>query len=62
MSARGTEPAARLTFGSPPAADAVSWIGDRLGAHLWSRQREIVEAVAEHRRVACRPVTASGSR
>lgn len=32
--------------------DPIAWIEDRLGEHLWSRQRDIAQAVAVHRRVA----------
>lgn len=28
------------------------WIGERLGEHLWSKQRQIAQAVADHRAVA----------
>jgi len=34
--------------------DPAGWITDRLGAHLWSAQRRIAAAVAEHRYVAVR--------
>ncbi len=33
-------------------ADPVGWVQARLGEHLWSKQREIAEAVASERRVA----------
>jgi hypothetical protein len=32
--------------------DPVAWAKDTLGAHLWSKQREILEAVQEHPKVA----------
>lgn len=32
--------------------DPVGWVKDRLGEHLWSKQREIADAVVSHRRVA----------
>lgn len=36
------------------ARDPVAWARERLGAELWSKQREIVEAVRDHRHVAVR--------
>ncbi len=32
--------------------DPVAWAHERLGVHLWSKQREILQAVREHRHVA----------
>jgi hypothetical protein len=37
---------------SPFAADPVGWCQDRLGEHLWSKQRQIVESVRDNRRTA----------
>jgi phage terminase large subunit len=36
------------------ADDPIGWATDILGVHLWLRQRDIVEAVRDHRRVAVR--------
>lgn len=49
----------------PPAnahhrADPVSWAKDRLGAHLWSKQREIFESVSSTRRTAVKSCHGSG--
>lgn len=33
-------------------ADPAAWVGERTGGRLWSKQREIVEAVRDHRRTA----------
>lgn len=30
----------------------VGWVGDKLGEHLWSKQRQIADAIVDHRRVA----------
>jgi hypothetical protein len=32
--------------------DPVTWAGERAGVHLWSKQREIANALVEHKRVA----------
>lgn len=34
------------------ATDLVGWVHDRLGEHFWSKQREIADALVQHRRVA----------
>lgn len=34
--------------------EPVEWITDRLGEHAWSKQREIMKALQQHRRVAVR--------
>jgi uncharacterized protein YgbK (DUF1537 family) len=34
--------------------DPVSWVQDRLGEHVWSKQREVMTALQAHRRVAVR--------
>jgi predicted phage terminase large subunit-like protein len=39
---------------SPYLTDPVGWVRDRLGEHLWSRQRKIAESVVKHRRTAVR--------
>jgi hypothetical protein len=51
-------------FEPPPesryAANPVGWVEDRLGEHLWSRQREIAESVRDHRRTAVKSCHNSG--
>jgi predicted phage terminase large subunit-like protein len=37
---------------NPYLTDPVGWVRDRLGEHLWSKQREIAESVVNHRRTA----------
>lgn len=37
---------------SPYVADPTGWARDRVGAHLWSKQRDIARSVVEHRRTA----------
>jgi hypothetical protein len=44
----------------PYAADPVGWMERRLGAQLWSLQRQIAEAVRDHRRVAVHSCFESG--
>lgn len=39
---------------NPHTTDPAGWVAQRLGGFLWSKQREIAEAVVEHRRVAVR--------
>src|SRR5689334_4681109 len=36
----------------PYLADPVGWVQGVLGEHVWSKQREIAEAVRDHRKVA----------
>lgn len=45
---------------SPYLDDPVAWARDRLGVHLWSKQRDVVEAVRDHRRTAVRSCHDSG--
>ena len=40
--------------------DPVGWLWQALGVRLWSKQREIVEAVRDHGRVAVRSGNACG--
>lgn len=40
--------------------DPVGWATDRLGIHLWSKQRETLEAVRDHPRVAVRSAHSTG--
>jgi hypothetical protein len=40
--------------------DPVGWVGNRLGEHLWSRQREIAESVRDNRRTAVKSCHNSG--
>jgi hypothetical protein len=42
------------------AADPVSWVHDKLGEHLWSKQRVILESVRDHRRTAVHSCHGSG--
>jgi hypothetical protein len=44
----------------PYVTDPVGWVTDRLGEHLWSKQREIAESVVEHRRTAVKSCHDSG--
>jgi hypothetical protein len=37
---------------SPYLNDPVGWVKERLGGHLWSKQREIAESIVQHRRTA----------
>lgn len=41
-------------------ADPVLWAEERLGTALWSKQREIVRAVRDHKRVAVRSANSCG--
>ena len=41
-------------------ADPVSWIQTKLGDHLWSKQREIIESVRDNRRTAVKSCHSSG--
>lgn len=36
----------------PYATDPAGWVKDKLGEHLWSKQREIAQALIDHRKVA----------
>lgn len=40
--------------------DPVSWVGDRLGQTVWSKQREIMESVRDNRKTAVRSCHSSG--
>jgi hypothetical protein len=54
---RETDRAARRTIrrhAAVWAADPVTWARDRLREHMWSKQREIMDALGPHRRVAVR--------
>ncbi len=44
----------------PFATDPVGWIEQRLGEHLWSKQREIAESVVANRYTAVRSAHATG--
>lgn len=49
----------------PPAnahhlADPAAWAADKLGAHLWSKQREIAQSVAAHKRTAVKSCHGAG--
>lgn len=45
---------------SPYLANPVGWVSDRLGEHLWSKQRDIANSVVEHRRTAVKSCHDSG--
>lgn len=40
--------------------DPVMWVGDRLGEHIWSKQREILESVRDNRRTSVHSCHESG--
>jgi hypothetical protein len=40
--------------------DPVAWISDRLGEHVWSKQRQVAESVRDNRRTAVRSCHDSG--
>ena len=40
--------------------DPVAWVHDRLGQMVWSKQREIMESVRDHRKTAVRSCHSSG--
>lgn len=42
------------------AQDPASWVRDRLGQVVWSKQREIMESVRDHRKTAVRSCHSSG--
>lgn len=54
--ARSFEPPANAHHLTDPAA----WASDKLGTFLWSKQREIVQSVVEHRRTAVRSCHGAG--
>lgn len=57
------EAAARLFEPSPSAkylTDPAQWAEDKLGVHLWSKQRAIFESVTEHRRTAVKSCHGAG--
>jgi hypothetical protein len=37
---------------NPYLANPVGWVRDRLGEHMWSKQRDIAESVITNRRTA----------
>jgi hypothetical protein len=45
---------------NPYVGDPVGWVRDRLGEFLWSKQREILEAVVSHRYVAVKSAHDTG--
>jgi hypothetical protein len=45
---------------NPYLADPVGWVKERLGEHLWSKQREIAQSVVEHRRTAVKSAHDTG--
>lgn len=40
--------------------DPVSWVSDRLGQSVWSKQKQIMESVRDHRKTAVRSCHSSG--
>jgi hypothetical protein len=40
--------------------DPVAWVSDRLGQSVWSKQRDIMESVRDHRKTAVRSCHSSG--
>jgi len=44
----------------PSLADPINWVHERLGEQLWSKQREILESVRDHRRTAVHSSHAAG--
>lgn len=54
--ARAFEPAANAHHRADPAA----WARDKLGAHLWSKQRDIAASVAAHKRTAVKSCHGAG--
>ncbi|MGH3637367.1 MAG: hypothetical protein ACRDTS_25460, partial [Mycobacterium sp.] len=42
------------------SSDPVTWARDRLREHLWSKQREVIGALRDHRRVAVKSCHGSG--
>jgi len=44
--------AAKMSGGQRLANDPVTWASERAGVHLWSKQREIAETLAAHKRTA----------
>ena len=45
---------------SPYLRDPIAWAHDKLGAHLWSKQREIAESVVVNRRTAVKSCHGAG--
>lgn len=45
---------------NPYLTDPVGWVRDRLGEHLWSKQRQIAESVRDNRRTAVKSCHDSG--
>lgn len=59
MTATWAEHAARL-FEAPRDVDLAAWVADKLGEHLWSKQREVADSVHEHRRTAVKSCHSAG--
>jgi hypothetical protein len=45
---------------NPYVRDPVVWVSDRLGEFLWSKQREILQAVVDHRYLAVKSAHDTG--
>ena len=56
VAARAFEPPADAHYRADPQA----WAADKLGIHLWSKQREIAQSVTEHRRTAVKSAHGTG--
>lgn len=56
IAAQAFEPPADAHYRTDPQA----WAADKLGIHLWSKQREIAASVANHRRTAVRSCHGAG--
>ena len=56
VAARAFEPPAESRYAHDPSG----WAADKLNAHLWSKQRDIVASVVEHRRTAVKSCHGAG--
>lgn len=56
----GIDPEGTQADRSKYSQDPVGWVRDRLGEHLWSKQREIIESVRDNRLTAVRSCHSSG--
>lgn len=60
LSARGAELAATDSLRARWLADPTTWVKDKLGEHLWSKQREVFTSVRDNRRTAVHSCHAIG--
>lgn len=56
----GIDPEGTQTDRHKYVQDPVGWVRDRLGEHLWSKQRDIIESVRDNRLTAVRSCHSSG--